>query len=75
MYSNGGLRRIGSANVDPLATLLAKLSEQSWHQDEDDSLSEGVQSINHVYDSELRHDQPLNQPALEVCRTLLSERY
>ena len=71
MHFDGCFKRIGSANVESVAALLEKLSEPSWQQDEDDALSDGAQIINLVWDDELRHDQPMKQPALEVFATPL----
>lgn len=70
MNFDSNFRRIGHANVEPTRAFVEKLSEESWHQDTADvhgnPLREGCQVIYLVHDEQLRHDQPVRRPALEV---------
>ena len=70
MQFDGNFRRVGSANIDAARALVEKLSEESWYQDTTDARGiprdEGCQVIYLVHDDQLRHDQPLRRPALEV---------
>jgi len=70
MNFNGNFRRVGSANAEPTRAFVEKLSEESWYQDASDvhgrPRDEGSQVIYLVHDDQLRHDQPVRRPALEV---------
>ena len=66
MRFDGSFKRIGSANVDRVKTLAAKLSDASWRQDWHKDCTDGVHVIFLVHDDELRHNRPDKQPALEV---------
>lgn len=70
MDIDGNFRRVGNANVELTRQLVEILSEESWYQNAGDTheatKGEGSQVIYLVHDEQLRHDQPLRQPALEV---------
>ena len=70
MDFDGNFQRVGSANAEPTRAFVEKLSEESWYQDTSNvhglPRDDGSQVIYLVHDDQMRHDQPVRQPALEV---------